>query len=436
MEAAPTPDAAGAAAAPPPPGADRLFDAHRLPSDGLLLVSLLLYAPVGLCLLLLRLFVGLHVFLVSCALPDSALRRFVVRVMCSVLGLLVRQSQPRQRGLRARVYIANHVTHFDHNVINLLTSCNAPMLNGASGFLCWSRGFLEVGSTGGRAELLEFLKAYSSQGSNPPLLLFPEEATTNGRAGLLRFSTWPFSILDVVQPVALQVQRPFVAVSTADASWVTELLWTLFVPFTIYQVRWLPSVCRQAEETREEMARRVQELLALELGVASTRVTAADKAEHLKRLHHSPPQTPYAPVPSQPLAARPQIHPSLPSAEETRLTSMTQRVKEVLPHVPLAVIRKDLAQTNCVDATIANLLEGQVPFTPCETEEEASLLGPSVSSAQPPASPPPAVLPLRVFARSPEARHLSLQDRKRTLFDYARRRYSEKYGMPQSQGIP
>lgn len=30
-------------------------------------------------------------------------------------------------------------------------------------------------------------------------------------------------------------------------------------------------------------------------------------------------------------------------------------------------------------------------------------------------------LPLKVFARSPEARHLSLQDRKRALFDYARR---------------
>ncbi|XP_015266738.1 PREDICTED: ancient ubiquitous protein 1, partial [Gekko japonicus] len=430
--------------------------------------------------------------------------RFVVRVMCSVLGLLVRQSQPQQRSLRARVYIANHVTHFDHNVINLLTSCNAPMLNGASGFICWSRGFLEVGSTGGRAELLESLKAYSSHGGSPPLLLFPEETTTNGRAGLLRFSTWPFSILDTVQPVALQVQRPFVAVSSADASWVTELLWTFFVPFTIYQVRWLPSVCRRAEETREELALRVQELLALELGVASTRVTATDKAEHLKRLRHSPP-VPYAPVPSQPLAARPQASSSSPPAGDPRLMGMAQRVKEVLPHVPLAVIRKDLvvlvelklrpqlppeqglsehscclaeggsSSASCraigsepgtgsgllehwtegrglhpppqapharpaflpppprpMVATIANLLEGRVPFTPGEAEEEPPLPGPSVPNAQSPASPPPATLPLKVFARSPEARHLSLQDRKHALFDYARRRYTEKHGMPQS----
>ncbi|XP_077157550.1 lipid droplet-regulating VLDL assembly factor AUP1 [Paroedura picta] len=434
MEASPAAAAAASSsAAGPAPGPDRLFDAHRLPSDGLLLLSLLLYAPVGLCLLLLRLFLGLHVLLVSCALPDSALRRLVVRVMCAVLGLLVRQSQPRQRSLRARVYIANHVTPFDHNVINLLTSCNAPMLNGASGFICWSRGFLEVGTAGGRAELLESLKAYSSHGGNPPLLLFPEETTTNGRVGLLRFSTWPFSILDMVQPVALQVQRPFVAVSTADASWVTELLWTFFVPFTVYQVRWLPSVCRRAEETREELALRVQELLASELSMIATRVTAADKAEHLKRLRHSSP-APYAPVLSQPTTARPQASSSSPPTEDTHLMVMAQRVKEVLPHVSLAVIRKDLAQTNCVDATIANLLEGRVPFTPRETEEEPSLFGPSVSSAHPSASPPPTALPLKVFARSPEARHLSLQDRKRALFDYARRRYTEKYGISQSHG--
>lgn len=44
--------------------------------------------------------------------------------MCSVLGLFVRQSDPRLRDVNVRVYIANHVTQFDHNVINLLTSCN------------------------------------------------------------------------------------------------------------------------------------------------------------------------------------------------------------------------------------------------------------------------------------------------------------------------
>ncbi|XP_073199260.1 lipid droplet-regulating VLDL assembly factor AUP1 isoform X5 [Lepidochelys kempii] len=303
---------------PPASGPERLFDAHRFPSDGFLLLALLLYAPVGLCLLLLRLFIGIHVFLVSCALPDSLLR-----------------------------------------------------------------------------------------------------------------SSWPFSILDMIQPVALQVQRPLIAVSVADSSWITELFWTFFVPFTVYQVRWMPPVFRQADELNEEFALRVQELLAVELGVISTRLTAADKAEHMKRLRHTPPHH-LAPASSQSLVARPRASPSLAGVgpladEDVRITEMAQRVKEVLPHVSLGTIRRDLAQTNCVDTTIANLLEGRVPLLPEDKEPETGLLAPSTSqtsaasSPQCPAASSSSKPSMKLFAKSPVERHLSLQERKHVLYAYARR---------------
>ncbi|XP_071609120.1 lipid droplet-regulating VLDL assembly factor AUP1 isoform X1 [Heliangelus exortis] len=423
------------------PGPERLFDSHRFPTDGFLLLALLLYAPVGLCLLVLRLFIGVHVFLVSCALPDSVVRRFIVRVMCSVLGLFVRQNDPRLRDASVRVYIANHITQFDHNVINLLTSCNTPALNGAPGFICWSRGFMELGATGSRVELVDSLKVYSSHRGNPPLLLFPEEAATNGRAGLLRFSSWPFCILDVVQPVALQVQRPLITVSVADSSWITELLWTFFVPFTVYQVRWMPSVPRRAEELSEDFALRVQELLAMELGVVSTRLTAADKAEHMKRLRHTS-FLPFAPASSQPQAARPRMPSSLTGVipEDMRIMAMAQQVKEVLPHVPLEAIRTDLAQTDSVDTTIANLLEGRVPFFP-ESNEAGADVAPSTSQAAAASGSQGAVAvpskpATKQFAKSPVERHLSLQERKRALYDYARRRFAEKHGAARAGGSP
>ncbi|XP_051473068.1 lipid droplet-regulating VLDL assembly factor AUP1 [Apus apus] len=428
---------------PATPGPERLFDSHRFPTDGFLLLALLLYAPVGLCLLVLRLFIGVHVFLVSCALPDSLLRRLIVRVMCSVLGLFVRESDPRLREGSARVFISNHLTHFDHNIISLLTSCNTPALNGAPGFICWSRGFMELGVTGSRAELVDSLKVYSSHGGNPPLLLFPEEAATNGRAGLLRFSSWPFSIVDVVQPVALQVQRPLVTVSVADSSWITELLWTFFVPFTVYQVRWLPSVPRRAEEPSEDFALRVQELLAMELGVVSTRLTAADKTEHMKRLRHTS-RLPFASASSQPQAARPRTlsRPAGAAPEDVRITAMVQQVKEVLPYVPLEAIRIDLAQTNCVDTTIANLLEGRVPFFPGSNEAGTDPLAPSTSQAaaaagvQGSVAVPSSKTATKQFAKSPVERHLSLQERKRALYDYARRRFAEKQGAARAGGSP
>ncbi|KAM4899927.1 lipid droplet-regulating VLDL assembly factor AUP1 isoform 2-T2 [Sylvia borin] len=340
---------------PAAPGPERLFDSHRFPTDGFLLLALLLYAPVGLCLLVLRVFIGVHVFLVSCALPDSVVRRFIVRVMCSVLGLLVRQSDPRLREAGARVFIANHVTPFDHNVVSLLTSCNT---------------------------------------------------------------------------------------SVADSSWITELLWTFFVPFTVYQVRWMPSVPRQADERSEEFALRVQELLAMELGVVSTRITAADRTEHMKRLRHTS-RLPFAPALSQRPAARPRVPPSLPGAapEDVRVVAMAQQVKEVLPHVPLEVIKTDLVQTNCVDTTIANLLEGRVPFFP-ESKETEDLPAPSTSQAAAASgiqgsvaasSSKPAT---KQFAKSSVERHLSLQERKRALYDYARRRFAEKHGAARAGGSP
>lgn len=50
--------------------------------------------------------------------------RFIVRIMCSVLGMHVRQKNPRSRDKNTKLYMCNHVTEFDHNIINLLTPCN------------------------------------------------------------------------------------------------------------------------------------------------------------------------------------------------------------------------------------------------------------------------------------------------------------------------
>ena len=140
--------------------------------------------------------------------------------------------------------------------------------------------------------------------------------------GLLRFSSWPFSIQDVVQPLTLQVQRPLVSVTVSDASWVSELLWSLFVPFTVYQVRWLHPIRRQLGEESEEFALRVQQLVAKELGQIGTRLTPADKAEHMKRQRHHRlrPQSVQSSFPSPPS----------PSSD-VQLTTLAHRVKEVLP---------------------------------------------------------------------------------------------------------
>ncbi|KAG7518812.1 ancient ubiquitous protein 1 [Solea senegalensis] len=407
-------------------GIEDMFDFRRLPKDAVVLLLLLIYFPVGICLMLIRTFIGIHVFLVSCALPESFVRRFIVRVMCSVLGMHVRQRNPRSRDKNTKLYICNHVTDFDHNIINLLIPCNTPQLEGSIGFVCWARGFMEIHSTSGQGAIGESLQRYCSTEGTTPLLLFPEEDTTNGRAGLLKFSSWPFSLTDSIQPVALRVSRPLIALSTPESSWLMELLWTFFAPCTVYHVSWLPPVSRQDGESAQEFANKVQELLAGELGLVSTKITKADKVEHVKRKRHTVPQTSTGVRPgSVGLGFMAQ---SL--GTDDRITKMAQQVKDVLPHVPLNVITKDLVKTNCVDTTITNLLENKEE-TPVEATATSSTFGPSNSSSYSSGSAPTIKTAAKSFGRSPGDRHLSLQERKEALYNFARRRYIEKHGLDQ-----
>ncbi|XP_029963631.1 lipid droplet-regulating VLDL assembly factor AUP1 [Salarias fasciatus] len=405
-------------------GIEDMFDFRRFPKDAVILLLLLIYFPVGICLTLIRIFVGVHVFLVSCALPESFVRRFIVRIMCSVLGMHVRQRNPRSRDKNTKLFICNHVTEFDHNIINLLTACNTPQFEGSTGFVCWARGFMEVHSASGHGAIGESLQRYCATEGTAPLLLFPEEDTTNGRAGLLKFSSWPFSLTESIQPVALRVSRPFISLSTPESSWLTELLWTFFVPCTVYHVSWLPSVSRQEGESTQEFANKVQEVLAGELGLVSTKITKADKAEHIKRKRHTVPQTPPN-VTSRPIGLGFMVQ-SL-GTDDHRLDKMAQQVKDVLPHVPLSVIKKDLAKTDCVDTTITNLLENkeEAGFEATGT----STFGASRTSSYSSGSATTLKSAAKTFGKSPADRHLSLQERKEALYNFARRRYIEKHGL-------
>ncbi|KAM6980890.1 lipid droplet-regulating VLDL assembly factor AUP1 [Aplochiton taeniatus] len=409
---------------------EEMFDFRRLPTDGLILLLFLIYSPVGLCLMFLRVFIGVHVFLVSCALPESLLRRCIVRIMCSMLGMHVKQSNHHSRDRHTKLFICNHVTEFDHNIINLLTPCNTPMLGGSAGFLCWARGYTELDSASGVAGMEESLERYCSMADSVPLLLFPEEETTNGRAGLLKFSSWPFSVTHSIQPVAVRVKRPFLALNTPGSSWVTELLWTFFVPCTVYHVSWLPPVSRQDGESLQEYANKVQEMLACELGLVSTQITKADKAEHVKRKRHIAPQATNTSVRSRSIFTGQNT-----GADNPGIRRMAEQVQEVLPDVPFSLITRDLVQTNCVDATITNLLEMSDDSTSEAIGGQA--FGPFRNSTTVAAAPVPTITKTfcypqtasKLFGKSPVDRHLSLQERKEALYEFARRRYIEKHGL-------
>lgn len=112
------------------------------------------------------------------------------------------------------------------------------------------------------------------------------------------------------------------------------------------------------------------QLLAVELGLVSTKMTKADKAEHIKRQRYSVPQTAASmQIKTKPSNIQPTdsavildlilsyLAPGVSAmglgfkvqsltTDDHRLAKMAKQVKDVLPHVPLIIIKKDLGRSS------------------------------------------------------------------------------------------
>ncbi|ELU00555.1 hypothetical protein CAPTEDRAFT_227093 [Capitella teleta] len=392
---------------------EELFDEHRYPT-GLGLLSTIFYSPIGLILLILRLFIGFHALLTACILPKaSKFRQSVLRTMCSVLGIFVAQTDEQNRDEEANVLVANYTSTLDHLALDLILPNVLPSVWDLPSMLMWLLGYTNMGAKQGRETLIRNAKNHCRT-SSLPILAFPEGASTNGKKGLLKFSVWPFSLNRPIQPVLIQIRRPsFVKISPSviGGRWWIDVFWFLFVPYTVFHIRFLRSV-QLNEETEEEFTVRIQQLMARELGVQPTVHTSVDKVEYMKRkLISQEPQ-----VERQPQEG----------SGSSEIDQMCRQVLEVLPHVPANVVKRDLAMTKDVDLTITHLLEGNVEFTPLEGSIGAS----PAHSPSPSSSPPPNKNVVAAkFGKNYKDRQLSFEERKKALIESARLRYIEKHGI-------
>lgn len=125
------------------------------------------------------------------------------------------------------------------------------------------------------------------------------------------------------------------------------------------------------------------QLLAVELGLVSTKMTKADKAEHIKRQRRSLPQAAASmQIKTQTSNIQPTdsfvifrpyfvcLAPGVSAVglgfkvqslttDDHRLAKMAKQVKDVLPHVPLNIITKDL---------------GRSPLLLCKKKKKVSVL--------------------------------------------------------------
>jgi len=304
-----------------------------------------------------------------------------------------------------RVIVANHVSPFDFFAVALVrcsvlpTTLEMPEI--------WQRmfGIVNLGLRNGRETLIKNAKTYcaSERGSVQPLLTFPEGTMTNGKAGWLKFNNWPFSLDTPVQPLVIRLKRPnFVDVvpTTVGSGLLADVFWFLCVPFTVFELCWLPEMKMEKGETSESFTRKVETVMAGKAGVKATNFTSHDAFEFAKR--HILER-----------AARAN------NWNNGRVThpydQLAARVKEIVPQVPLNIIISDLERTGgSVDVTMTNILEGRVSYTP---EEVQSPLIQTIQKTMP-----------KVSTNDPSSWRELFDVRKKDMLETHRRRYLARKG--------
>lgn len=100
-----------------------------------------------------------------------------------------------------------------------------------------------------------------------PVYFRPEAKITNGRA-LLKFKTYPFSFSSKVQPLCIEISRPYlgISVSTLGAGYWDNLFFFMFSPITVYNLEFLP-VVEKKSYTDAEFAEAVRQNISSALKV-------------------------------------------------------------------------------------------------------------------------------------------------------------------------
>ncbi|XP_076662176.1 lipid droplet-regulating VLDL assembly factor AUP1-like isoform X1 [Halictus rubicundus] len=383
-----------------------LFDKSRFPS-GWQLLSILLYTPVGLLLVFIRLMTALQLWLVGSLLPDcNYLRKFLHHGFSFAFGIVIKIPKDEVKDQQSRIIIANNVSVLDHFALYKITQALTPSDWDLPTALSNALG-LQVMNMASKEDVITDIKQFllTSKGN---IVLQPEFGTTNSRVALLKFNSWPFTIKPSIQPIAIKAWRSEfipIRVTSLASTWWTDVFWFMFVPYTVFTFKYL-KVKSNADSV--VLVQETERDIAATLGLQTSSHTVADKAEFEKRC-----------IMGRTQSTRHSSRSSRNSQviHNIEMQRMVQQVSEVLPSVPYNVILRDLLKTRNVDITIANILDGIVTYTP---ELSQTNVTPSALCNQ---------IQTSTIKDNSNLGTPSFQERKAKMIREARERYIQKHGL-------
>ncbi|RUS69098.1 hypothetical protein EGW08_023140 [Elysia chlorotica] len=309
------------------------------------IAPLLLYLPIGLALGLVRCFIFLHACLLFFLLPESFfLKRGILRVMLTVIGLpIATQGKPHCDDRSKKIFISNHITNFDPFILTLLhphiLAVEFPSHLQRKNM---AAKILEIPGDKDHKDTIKDLREKLNDCAEP-FLFFPERAKTNG-TGCLKFSLLPFEVDVPIQPVTIQARRFLfdINISTFSSSALEDLLWCLILPFTFFNIKYLPVTEKKKDESQEEFACRVQGNMAKSLNLQAYSYSYTDISQYVKERDCAKASVKEMAVRVKEKENVSQNDQKVDRTVSSEFQKMILQVKDVLPDTPEAVIECDL----------------------------------------------------------------------------------------------
>jgi len=264
------------------------YTTNRLKSDSIWVKILLcIYSPIGILLAVSRLLLGILILGLTQILPFLKNDNNFV-VFFSYLGgfIPVIENKEEFNKSKAKVVVSNHISLLDHTAFqpfNKVYALSTRMLEQnllyKTFFSILGGGLVQLRKNESIKELEKRIDILLKEEPFAKMLIFPEGTVHNGRF-LHFFHSFAFSLSDSVLPATLRIFSIFpICYYPFGKNQVFNLLWIIFLPFNFYHCKLLPTVYRRKDETYQEFAYRVQQIIASDLNITGTNVT--NKLKHL-----------------------------------------------------------------------------------------------------------------------------------------------------------
>ncbi|CAF0839386.1 unnamed protein product [Adineta ricciae] len=320
-----------------------LFNENRVQEISL---SFILYAPIGICLVVLRSIALLFLVLISFIIPaSSSLEQLIIEAISLILTFTFdneSSTDGKDNRHTAKIIVTNRVSLFDGVALRRFfynTNCKVVHLWKNDSWTNWFR-LNAIDYLQNQEELLSScVKDLECSGSK--LIFLPECEPTTGTDGLLIFNPLPFTLANKVQlpvlPICLRTSRTFhIRTTTFNSHPLSDLFWFLFSPYTKYHLKFLPSISPEASSSNENFCERVRETMARNMGIQLTQFDERDVID---------------------LKKRPDLFQRRHAQRRDEFQQMINLVHQKVPIASLEAIRYDLEMTKNVQTTIDNLNE-------------------------------------------------------------------------------